>query len=92
MKPQTLTDAEKAKSLLLERGWCQGPYSTIDDPICLVSALWYVTNIDHNAVAQAVEAMGFRSPRDAIQWNDAPGRTLDEVLERLDRAVGAVDG
>jgi hypothetical protein len=33
-------------------------------------------------------ALGFRSPKELMLWNDARGRTIGEVLARLDFAIG----
>jgi hypothetical protein len=34
---------------------------------------------------ETVQRLGFRTTPEAIEWNDAPGRTFEQVLERLDR-------
>lgn len=87
MKPRELTVAEKAKSVLLERGWRQGACSGGSVSVCLVIALEHATlaRTDYNAVDRAVEAMGFENAYDAMVWNDDPDRTVEEVLERMDR-------
>lgn len=36
---------------------------------------------------EIAEALGFNSPADLVAWNDAPGRTADEVVERLERGA-----
>lgn len=86
MKPQELTIGQKAKSLLLERGWRQGPYASPNDlslmRLCMVEALGRASAI---GTGEIVQRLGFRSMPEAIEWNDAPGRTFEQVLERLER-------
>jgi hypothetical protein len=90
MKPQNLTTAEKAKSILLEHGWAQAPNIHPFRQTCLVLALDRATeNDDVGKVDQILLEMGFQGEFDlrfeAMMWNDEPGRTVEEVFERLDR-------
>jgi len=89
MKPQELTAGEKARSMLFERGWRQGPYGAHNDTrrVCMVEALAHAT-LNHvllGLTAETLRGLGFGSTREAIEWNDAPGRTFEQVLERLER-------
>jgi len=93
MKPQRLTVAEKAKSALLQRGWRQGfPLAVGDERLCLAEALvvalgdtGQAPGVALAAVNEAVRPLGFKDACEAIAWNDTPGRTLEEVLERLEQ-------
>lgn len=95
MKPQQLNVAEKAKSLLLERGWRQGwpPLGglriAVGPPLCMAEAIACVLEQEGSPyvlfeVDITLMGLGFFSPSSAVAWNDAPGRTFEEVLERLD--------
>jgi len=91
MKPQQLTVAEKAKSVLLERGWRQGPRARARTSVCLVDALVAAvkapgleTHELYYVLAEALRHIGFEGTFEAFQWNDATGRTFEQVLERLD--------
>lgn len=89
MKPKNLTTAEKAKSILLEHGWAQGPNCTLSGETCLVLALDRAAEDNFREVDRLLFAMGFSGEYDlryeAMWWNDEPGRTVEEVFERLDR-------
>lgn len=97
MKPRELTLGQKASSILLERGWRQGfwgaEFSKLGH-VCMVEALSYAARDVLLAAAttdlfglaeETVQRLGFRTTPEAIEWNDAPGRTVEEVLERLER-------
>ena len=72
---------ERAAQLLERDGWCQGTKKDAQGRRCLSGALeavaeweeagdvWYALRMELNAVPSA--------------WNDAPGRTLAEVLAAL---------
>jgi hypothetical protein len=83
MKPQELTIGQKAKSILLERGWRQGGVAFGGTHgLCMVEALGRASA---GATSRhIVQRFGFRSTLEAIDWNDAPGRTFEQVLERLE--------
>lgn len=95
MKPRELTIGEKAKSILLERGWRQGPYGAHNDTrrVCMVEALAHAAlpallapNADvFGLTAGTIQGLGFRCTPEAVDWNDAPERTFEDVLERLER-------
>jgi len=87
MKPQQIY--QKAKSALLERGWRQGARACGDGRLCLAEAL--VAALDEAgqlpdgvALKTLARHIGFRDAGEAVDWNDKPGRTFSEVLERLD--------
>jgi predicted regulator of Ras-like GTPase activity (Roadblock/LC7/MglB family) len=97
MKPQELTIGQKAKSILLERGWRQGFWGAEFSKLgrlCMMEALSYAAQDVLLAAAttdlfglaeETAQRLGFRSVPEAMDWNDAPGRTFEQVLERLDR-------
>ena len=59
---------------------------------CMVSAMQeasYRTQGDSQAYWRALPRLGFASPLDGVHWNDEPGRTVGEVIARLEGAVRA---
>lgn len=59
---------------------------------CSVGAVGAVAphGVDYRATLNKLkEVMGWPSTADIIQWNDAPTRTKDEVLDLFDRAIAA---
>ena len=78
-------------------GWWRGPSIPREgDPVCMVMAVGDVCLKLHRgdmtlATArkyEALRALGFVGTHDAVDWNDAPERTKDEVIARL-RSLGA---
>ena len=88
MKPQQLTVAEKAKSALFEHGWRQGVRQAerSSSDVCLVEALAIAGERPGGAavLTEYVRHLGFKHIYQAMAWNDEPGRTFEQVLERLD--------
>jgi hypothetical protein len=68
---------------------------------CLVGALNAVSNRDTDASyvvnqfqavpRSEVKALGFKSVYEITYWNDAPGRTVRGVLNRLSRAINELE-
>jgi hypothetical protein len=69
-----------AADLLREHGWCQNQY--IDDKgcICLISALSLVPA----SVRVLIMVHHAAGTNGAPAWNDAPGRTKEDVLDLLE--------
>ena len=91
MKPRDLTIAEKAKSALLQRGWRQGFRNPFHPNVCFTEALAIALDTPgleghqlDDLLRSAVTHLGFEHPNQAITWNDTPGRTFEQVLNRLD--------
>jgi len=85
MKPQQLTLGQRAQSALRERGWRQGPYDRdYSGRLCILEALSVATD-EPTIPRVAIKSLGFAHTGEAVDWNDAPGRTVEEVLERLER-------
>lgn len=96
--PPKKVDADVEAALLAaawyieEHGWCQHDEIDEDGRVCMLGALGKV--IKRGLGFEAIEALGFDVVhRDSIcgtpaaDWNDAPGRTQAEVVERLRRAA-----
>lgn len=87
-----MTDLEIARDLraaaeyLRTHGWRQGDWEGPDGSVCLAGALlktgsWQRAHVDALGLGYAVSTVGVG------QWNDTPGRTIDEVLDRLESAA-----
>ncbi len=76
--------ARRAADLLERDGWCQGRFSTFARRRCLSGALMAADRWGSPAVQQVQKQVlvhtGTWCPS---QWNDAPGRTADEVIALL---------
>ena len=78
----------------IERGWCQGYYGDAAGNVCLLGAIRerkYRYNGLVGHLAAAIEGgmphdRMWRSPT-VMGFNDAPGRTKEEVLALIDRAI-----
>ena len=72
----------KAWELLEQKGWCQGAMVDSTGRICAFQAV--------------IQVYGYGSPEESrvsellhgpiTRWNDAPGRTKEEVIEALRKA------
>lgn len=81
----------------IERGWCQGSYAK-GDAVCMEGAVgrrngYCLSSVIKHAIdrlrANAISSMkrSFELPTELTTWNDAPGRTKEEVLAAFDRAI-----
>lgn len=71
------------------KGWCQLAYGFNGGPVCATGAL---VNEGADDLRRFNAMLGFHmSPHDLedylTTWNDRPGRTKAEVLERFDQAI-----
>jgi hypothetical protein len=85
----------EGRNRLLERGWCQDVLEEADGSLCSVGAIRSAVLGDTDrtydpaamwvckrAVATLSDAAGVHIP----VFNDAPGRTFDEVIDVFDKA------
>lgn len=83
--------------VLRERGWCQGSVKDSAGKCCLVGARLAVSNIfytywDYKEIEWAYTAiceatsklLGHASNLSTIEWNDVPGRTVEEVIALIE--------
>ncbi len=88
----------EAANLLEKKGWCQNHSSNKFDQICLAEALHRsvygsqemvntTTVSDKWAWRPYLHALSKFIGEDAIGWNDTPGRTKAEVIEKLREAA-----
>lgn len=80
------------RNIIDRLGWRQGPYNLGGGRRCAQDALIVVSAPDNDKIdasdallAQAI-ALGVRS---VVTWNDAPGRTKEDVLALYDKAIAA---
>lgn len=83
----------RAAEILRERGFCQGPWR-VGGPLCTAGAvgqaaeeLGIVRPEMEARLLRLAGALGGSAFPDVHSWNDAPGRTADEVVEALERAA-----
>lgn len=91
------------KQALLDRGWCQGDEAAIfgrHGKCCAATALtkapieWRLEHVEFpgNAAMRYLKAAAGIQPNDPIAaWNDAPERTLADVLFAYDLAITAAE-
>lgn len=85
----------------IERGWCQGRFEA-PGAVCMLGAIRWNATWTPEAEARLPTTMAARNRlSDAIgmretdrahipYWNDAPGRTKDEVLAAFDKAIAQI--
>jgi hypothetical protein len=85
-----------AAELVQERGLCQGPWRA-GGPLCAAGAvgeaakeLGLTRPEMESCLRQFAVVLGGAVFRDVHRWNDADGRTVDEVAEALVRAAYGV--
>jgi len=90
--PDPTTDIILGAIEYLERhGWCQGAVAQGDN-VCIVGAVRAVGGSHNPAygpamwrISRAIDNLG---PAGVIAWNDAAGRTKEEVIEVLYKSLG----
>lgn len=90
-----------AKKAIETRGWIQNFYEVGKEgvgPMCLVGAGLVAALGDefmscnfYDDLQCLVTALGFTVPNEAFKWNDAPGRTREEVIARIDDAIARLE-
>jgi len=91
---QVLTEARK----LIAQGWTQGEYKRVVDGVecyCLSGAIHQAAPYDNPrglefaALFLSLRADDFylSSSSNLTEWNDAPDRTQEDVLDLIDRAI-----
>jgi hypothetical protein len=84
---------DKAAKIIEERGWCQGKEAfRSGGPTCAAVAIGIAAPVGTGLRGQAERFLHHwltPTPRNVIFWNDAPGRTADEVITALRSAAAA---
>ena len=71
-----------AAAYIREHGWCQDQLAKLNGQVCLLGAL---DDIGEDAEGPAEELLRERLGGGSIaDWNDTPGRTVEEVLSVLE--------
>lgn len=83
---------EGLKAFFNEHDWCQGDFSK-DDPAtgrrswCILGGL-AVSGVDYSTTLDALWRASSRGEYASLaSWNDAEGRTKDDILALIDRAI-----
>lgn len=77
----------KPSELIRQRGWCQGAFENADGCLCVHEAVHFSYNPPkrhierRNAMLASLQSDGWNG---FMHWNDAPGRTSDEVIAKLE--------
>lgn len=95
MQPQKFDPIVKvltnAKAVLLTRGWCQNRAVNDKGNVCLAEALAIACEDSPDQEKLFVEVSEvmcqFMNKRYITDWNDQEGRTKENVLEALDKAI-----
>lgn len=77
---QTLIEV---RQLLIDKGWCQHFSENDLGQYCLMGALSIVGDPNDEAYIYLYPLTNYGVSR----WNDAPGRTFEEVIALLDKAI-----
>lgn len=72
----------EVRQLLIDEGWCQHASENNLGQHCLMGAL---NIVDHDGKAYLY--LYSLTNHDVCRWNDAPGRTFEEVIALLDKAI-----
>jgi hypothetical protein len=94
-----------AAQLIRERGWGQGDYVNASGCFCSVGAIRAACGIQDFAGQSKTAPSSTKPVREALGWlsrsvgrvlmagwNDAPDRTVDDVLAAFDRAATLAEG
>lgn len=75
----------KARNLIDRHGWCQHSFAR-GGMYCTLGAIKAVAKLDYQCREVLLSVLKVES---VANWNDAPGRTKQEVLDAFDRAIAA---
>lgn len=77
------------KNELMTRGWCQGTFKNADDRLCLLGSYTRSNSIpcDTNHLDWLLATLHDVIGCGIISFNDAPGRTFNEIIDVLDQAI-----
>lgn len=96
-RPTVADILTQAADLLEERGWCQNRAEDRDGHFCAVGALDAALGVVEpyltlgGLFSEAVRALRAHIGTSVVCWNDAPGRTADEVIGLLRRAAAQLE-
>ena len=76
-------DLFKVADVIRERGWCQGQMFNRAGNVCIIGAINVAWDTDLISAWTVMERLN-RYTNGITRWNDAPGRTVDEVLALIE--------
>lgn len=86
-KKTIIKTLEKAHQLLIDKGWVQGLYEDQEGKHCAVGAVSKITS-NYNLKKECCAALAANTEyRNVIIFNDAPGRTKEQVLGLFTRTI-----
>jgi len=104
---QVAADLRAAAEVLRRDGWIQGTYGVIGGPSCAAGAVMQTVADSGRWIGMSIEerqryrvvmdrlsltVIGQKTRDDLVAlWNDAPGRTADEVIAALEAAADAAE-
>lgn len=94
MSEQAAIILRSAQQMIVNHGWCQKRFCDDQGRMCVAGALIrgrvgatdYVYMMSRGFFAKATYTF-----YDITRWNDAPGRTKEEVLKAFDRAIALAE-
>jgi len=94
----TLTALQAARNYIVEHGWCQRSALNALGNVCTVGAVNMTTNSEKqldlycNVLWHLEETLDLKEhiAWRLVHWNDAEGRTVDEVLHLFDTTIARV--
>ena len=78
-----------ARAAIVACGWAQGCYRNTRGQVCALGAIEAATGRMGAEGEPAAAALTLAVGGRLAAWNDAPGRTVEEVLSAFDRAIAA---
>ena len=101
-RTKEITLLRTARDLLARDGWCVGMWrNKATGARCLLTALdtaWLSDPVNWRrgvyrstdpVFAAALRLLGFSAPQEAVNFNDTPGRTKEEIISLFDTVLGA---
>lgn len=80
---------QKARQLLIDKGWCQGSMMNDRGQFCALGALGFCTQ---DAVSYGDTFLKAAIYDTVTSWNDRSTRTFEEVLQAFDEATSMAMG
>lgn len=88
MTDKASENLKAAAALIRTHGWCQGAYRGKKGSYCLLGAVDMIVDLNGEEKTYDVlfeRAMKKLGTQFVTRWNDKPGRTMDEVLDFLEK-------
>lgn len=86
---QVKADAKKAADYIREHGWCQGTMRDEKGRVCAMGATEYCGAENWGQLVDAAFRNELGGKIGVVQFNDRPGRTVEEVLAVFDKIANS---